>query len=154
MGTQANTGRLRRGRPRVVINPAAVRRLRDRGWTLDQIAKQMACGRGTIARALEMTPAPPRRADPLGSTPLPARAAELARSRSQPAGTELVERERLREHARHLVHRRWGDGMRVEGRPFPPPDPPQPDRSGPRWTGVLLMIGGILLWAAGCPAPL
>lgn len=62
-------------------------------------------------------------------------------------------RSKLREHARHLVHQRWGDGMKVEGQPFPPPDPPK-GLGNKGWTAVLLIAGGVLLWTIGCAVPL
>lgn len=143
------------GRPRRQVDAARIRRLRDQGWTLNEIARAVGCGRGTVARALERTAAPHSRpAAPV--VPLRDRASELARGRNDPPANDAARRERLREDARHLVHRRWGDGMKVEGQPFRPPHDPPPasGREGPRWTGVLLIAGGLLLWAMGCPVPL
>lgn len=141
------------GRPRRQVDEAQIRRLRDQGWTLNEIANALGCGRGTVARALERTAAPRNRAEAPG-VPLHDRASELARSRKKPPGEDAAERERLRENARHLAHRRWGDGMKVEGQPFPRVKASEPSRSGPRCTGVLLIAGGLLLWAMGCPVPL
>lgn len=143
-------GRGRPGRPRRALDVARARRLRNEGKTLHEIAAVMGCGRGTVARALARVPSTPE--PPLEPRmPIAARASELARSREDSAPQDAEERRRLREHARHLVHRRWGDGMQVEGQEF---QPSEPKRNGPRWAGVLLMAGGLLLWAMGCPVPL
>lgn len=138
------------GRPRRVLDAARVRRLREEGRTLNEIAEMLGCGRGTVARALARVPSAPERASQPGMA-LGDRAAELARSRKGAASLDAEAPLRLREHARHLAHRRWGDRMQVNGRNF---EPAEPKRGGPRWAGVLLMAGGLLLWAMGCPVPL
>lgn len=141
-----------RGRPRIRIEAARVRQLRNQGWTLNEIAQRLGCGRGTVARALAKT-APPPQASVANGVPLADRAAELARSRVHTVDPGAETRAKMREHARHLVYQRWGDGMKVEGQPFPPPDPPQ-ERGNKGWIAVLLIAGGLVLWAIGCPAPL
>lgn len=139
-----------RGRPRTLIDATLARRLRNECWTLDEIAQRLACGRGTVARALARVPTTPE--PPLAPRmPVAERASELARSRADSEPHDGEQRRRMREHARHLVHCRWGDGMRVEGQDFKPAGPKS---EGPRWLGVALMAGGLLLWAVGCPAPL
>lgn len=131
------------------MDTARIRQLRKQGATLDEIAGKLGCGRGTVARALArmqvvpMLPIEPR-------MPLAKRASELARSRENIAA-DTNERLRLREHARHLAYLRCGDGMQVEGRDF---QPANPKRKGPRWLGIALMVGGIILWGMGCPVPL
>ncbi|MGH7194954.1 MAG: helix-turn-helix domain-containing protein, partial [Candidatus Saccharimonadales bacterium] len=56
MGTNVATGNYRKsGRPRVAVDAARARALRDLGWTLDEIADEFGCARGTVARALERT---------------------------------------------------------------------------------------------------
>ena len=137
------------GRPRLALDMARIQQLRAKGMTLNEIAALLHCGRGTIARALERLPVEP--APPLAPRlALGERASELARSRENMAA-DSAERLRLREHARHLAYRRCGDGMQVDGQDFRPGDP---DRKGPRWAGIALAIGGILLWSMGCPVPL
>ena len=139
----------RTGRPRRVLDAARIRQLRNDGKTLNEIAAMMDCGRGTVARALARMPIPSK--PPIEPRmPLRERASELARSRAD-AAADASERLRLREHARHLAYRRCGDGMQGDGEEFKPANP---DRKGPRWTGIALVAGGLLLWAMGCPIPL
>lgn len=141
--------RTARGRPRRVLDMARIRRLRDEGKTLNEIAARMDCGRGTVVRALEKMPAGPE--PPLAlKMAMRERASELAQSREHSAQA-AEERLRLREHARHLVYRRHGDGMEVEGEPF---QPSEPWKKGPGWAGIALIVGGLFLWAMGCPIPL
>ena len=142
--------RRRAGRPRRAVDMARIRQLRNEGKTLNEIAARMGCGRGTVARALARMPARPE-PTPEPRMPLSKRASELARSREDAEFLDTEERLRLREHARHLAYRRCGDGMRVDGRDF---QPANPKRKGPRWLGIALMAGGLLLWAMGCPVPL
>jgi len=138
------------GRPRRALEAARMRRLRDEGKTLNEIAALMGCGRGTGARALARVPSAPE--PPLEPRmPLGERASELARGREDAAPLDAEERRRRREHARHLVYRRWGDGMQVEGQDF---QPAVPKSEGTRWLGIALIAGGLLLWAMGCPVPL
>lgn len=140
----------RPGRPRRALDAALVRRLRDDGKTLNEIAAAMGCGRGTVARALERV-APQRRSEPGRQAPLGERASELARLRRDPARQDADAGLRARENARHLVQRRWGAGMRVEGQNFLLA---QPQREGQAWTRIALIVGGLLLWAIGRPVPL
>ncbi len=145
-----NLTRRRAGRPRRAVDAARIRQWRNEGKTLNEIAARMDCGRSTVARALARMPArpePPQQP----RMPLSERASELARSREDAEFLDTEDRLRLREHARHLAYRRCGDGMQVEGRDF---QPANPKRKGPRWTGIALMAGGLLLWAMGCPVPL
>jgi hypothetical protein len=138
------------GRPRRALDGALVQRMRDDGKTLNEIAGLVGCGRGTVARALQFVP-PQRKSEPARQIPLSERAGDLARRRADPARDDTEARLRAREHARHLVRQRWGDRMQVEGRRFPPAEP-RHDGSG--WAGVALIVGGLLLWAIGCPVPL
>lgn len=138
------------GRPRRVLDAALVRRLRDEGKTLNEIAAVMGAGRGTVARALDRVPSA-RGREPGRQIPLRERAGELARRRTDPAPDDTEARLRAREHARHLVRQRWGDGMQVEGQRFPPA---APKHDGSGWAGAALIVGGLLLWAIGCPVPL
>jgi hypothetical protein len=151
--TRATTKR-RPGRPRRLVDPSRVRRLRSEGRTLNEIAAAMGCGRGTVARALERTEAP-RRQIAMQSLPLHEGASELARSRTAPPGPDAAQRELLRESARRLVQQRWGDGMKVEGRPYLVPAKSADDgHDRARVAGALLLVGGVLLWMMGCPVPL
>lgn len=147
---QTQQPRHKPGRPRRPIDAAYARRLRNEGKTLDQIATALACGRGTVARALELAPVAPE--PPVGpSRPVTERARELARSRAERTPVDAEERRRRRENARHLVHRRWGDAMKVGGQPF---KPAEANGNGQGWIGAALIAGGLLLWALGCPVPL
>ena len=140
----------RTGRPRRVVDMARIRQLREQGATLNEIAAQMGCGRGTVARVLARVPSQPEPpSEPC--MPLSERARELARSRENTKILDSQNRLQLREHARHLAYSRCGDGMQVEGRDF---QPAKPKRKGPRWLGIALMVGGIILWGLGCPVPL
>lgn len=138
------------GRPRRAIDAAYARWLRNAGKTLDEIAATLACGRGTVARALARAPVAP---DPLvgPNVPVAERARELAMSRVDKALLDGEEQRRQRENARHLVYRRWGEGMQVEGQPF---KPAETKGNGQGWLGIALIAGGLLLWALGCPVPL
>lgn len=155
MGTNVATGNYRKsGRPRVAVDATRVRTLRDHGWTLEEIAGELGCGRGTVARALERT-APARTGPPVAVAPVDQVASELARSRSMPPGPDATQRERLRENARRPVQQRWGDRMRVEGQPYRAADtPPDGGHDGMGVAGALLLVGGVLLWMMGCPVPL
>ena len=145
----AMTRNSRTGRPRRRLDESYIRRLRSDGKTLNEIAAMLDCGRGTVARALARMPAAPE--PPIEPRkPLSERASELAQSRTN-APSDASERLRLREHARHLAYRRCNDGMRMDGEEFKPANP---DRKGPRWTGIAFVVGGLLLWAMGCPIPL
>jgi hypothetical protein len=151
--TRATT-KQRPGRPRRLVDPSSVRRLRSEGKTLNEIAAAMGCGRGTVARALERTEAP-RREIAAQSAPLHEGASALARSRADPPGPDAAQRELLRESARRLVQQRWGDGMRVEGQPYRTAAKSADDgHDGARVAGALLLVGGVLLWMMGCPVPL
>ena len=140
----------RTGRPRRAVNVDKILKLRAQGATLNEIAARMDCGRGTVARALARIPARPE-PTPHPRMPLSERASELARSREDAEFLDTEDRLRLREHARHLAYRRCGNGMQVEGRDF---QPANPKRKGPRWMGIALMVGGMILWGLGCPVPL
>lgn len=147
------TARQGTGRPRRLIDISRVRRLRDEGWTLNEIAAAMGCGRGTVARALERT-SPPH-TGPAAAVPVNRVAGELARSRSMPPGPDAAQRERVRESARRLVQQRWGDRMKVEGQPYRAADKsPNGGHDGMGVAGALLLVGGVLLWMMGCPVPL
>lgn len=137
----------KRGRPRRPLNVEQVRRLRDEGKTLNEIAAAVECGRGTVARALAHQPS---KVQVGRHVPLSERAGEMARNRKHTA-EHPKSRLLIREHARHLVHQRWGDGMEVEGRPF---KADKPNGSGRGWLGAVLIAGGLVLWAMGCPVPL